>query len=123
MAEWSLDSKQSHDYPLYLASSGDGGPEFLFFFAIRALKRAEGGAEDDGEWMGGRSGSTARGRWSFFRHSHLLSPCLLSRAAEVPSSVSGAQLSWGYICGHPPCVFTQQMLSSPLLSARNRARC
>lgn len=22
--------------------------------------------------MGGRSGSTARGRWSFFRHSHLL---------------------------------------------------
>lgn len=46
----------------------------------------------------------------------------LSRAAEVPSSACGAHLFWGYICGDPSRTFTQQMLISPLLGARNCAR-
>ena len=81
-----------------------------FFLAIKALKRAEGGAECEGEWMGGRSGSTARGRWSFFRHSHLLCVRLaLSHAAEVSSSAWGC-IPHGATCGSILPSFTQQML-------------
>lgn len=120
---WSLDSRRCHDYPLYLASSGEGALEFFLFFAVKALERAEGGAEADGEWMGGRSGSTARGRRSFFRPKHLLSSRLLARAAEVPSSVCGPHLFRGYIRGLLPSTLTWQVLITPLPGARNYARC
>lgn len=101
---WSLDSRWSQDYPLYLASSGEGALEFLFVFAMRALKRAEGGAEEDGEWMGGRSGSTARGRWSFFRHSHLLSVQLRSLRQCVGPLSFGAPFV-GILPAHSPSKF------------------
>jgi hypothetical protein len=59
-----------------------------FFFAVKALKRAEGGAEDDREWMDSRSGSTAGS-----------ATCSAPTAGfqgttEVSSSVWGPPCSW-----------------------------
>lgn len=50
-------------------------------------------------------------------------PRLLSCAAEVLSSMCGPHLFRGYIGGLPPSTFIWQVLISPLLGARNCARC
>lgn len=83
-----------------LSGPWGGSTRISIFLAITALKRAEGGAEPEGEWMGGRSGSIARGDG----HSSGTATCSVSGAvcaAEV-SSACEAHLSWGSSGEHPP---------------------
>ena len=108
------------DHLLYLASPGEGTLEFLFL-CHQSLEKSRGWGEDDGEWMGGRSGSTARGRWPFFRQSHLLSPAGSLLQLRSLRQRAGPSLMGFHLWPSSPLIH-QQMLISPLLEARNCAR-